>query len=93
MTIKPEYTDGNLLAGPLSEVFAVDVTIGTATCVGCGRQSRVAELHVYAAGPGTVARCPGCNDPVLRFARTANAMILDLRGTVSLALPAPAPAT
>ncbi|MDX6552644.1 MAG: hypothetical protein QOH74_1132 [Gaiellales bacterium] len=87
MTNETSYTDGNALAGPLADVFAIDVTVGKATCIGCSRQSRVAELHVYAAGPGTIARCPGCGDPVLRYVRTPTAVLLDLRGTVSLSVP------
>jgi hypothetical protein len=83
------YTDGNALAGPLGDVFAVDVTVGMTTCVGCGRRSRVAELHVYATGPGSVARCPGCGDPVLRYVRTPTAAVLDLRGTLTLSVPVP----
>jgi len=85
--VSARHLDGNALAGPLSDVFAVDVTAATTTCVACGRQSRVAELHVYAAGPGMVARCPGCQDPVARFARTPTAAILDLRGTLTLSVP------
>ena len=90
MTHSPNYTDGNALAGPLAELFAVDVTLAATTCVGCGRRSKVAQLHVYAAGPGTVARCPGCQHPVLRYVRTTSAAILDLSGTVNLSVPVPA---
>jgi len=45
------------------------------------------QLHLYAAGPGLIARCPGCHDPVLRLVRTPDRLILDLRGTVSLSVP------
>jgi hypothetical protein len=84
-----DYMDGNALAGPLSELFVVDVTTATTTCVGCGRQSHVAELRLYATGPGMVARCPGCQDPVVRYVRTPSAAVLDLRGTVRLSVPMP----
>lgn len=89
MTDEPSYTDGNMLGGPFAELFAVDLTEATTTCVGCGRRSRVAQLHVYAAGPGTVARCPGCHDSVIRYVRTPTSAVLDLRGTISLAVPLP----
>jgi len=81
------YTDGNALAGPLGELFAVDLTAAVTNCVGCGLRSHLAELHLYAAGPGLIARCPGCHDPVLRLVRTPDRLILDLRGTVSLSVP------
>jgi hypothetical protein len=41
------YQDGNALAGPLREIFAVDVTVARAQCAGCGRAGAVAELRVY----------------------------------------------
>lgn len=87
MTHEPAYTDGNALVGPLSELFAVDISLADMTCAGCGRRSRAAQLHVYAAGPGTVARCPGCQDPMLRYVRTPARAVLDLRGTLTLSVP------
>ena len=83
------HTDGNALAGPLSELFAVDLTAAATRCVGCGRRSHLAELHLYGSGPGLVARCPGCHDPVVRLVRTPEHFILDLRGTLSLSVPLP----
>jgi hypothetical protein len=83
------YLDGNALAGPLREIFAVDVTAARAQCAGCGRAGAVAELRVYGHAPGLVARCPGCEDVVLRVVRGPDAAWLDLRGTVSLRLPLP----
>lgn len=81
------YLDGNALAGPLRELFTVDVTAATARCAGCGHSGTVAALHVYGHGPGLVARCPGCEDVVLRLVRGPDAAWLDLRGTVSLRIP------
>jgi hypothetical protein len=81
------YQDGNALAGPLREIFAVDVTVARAQCAGCGRTGAVAELRVYGPAPGLVARCPGCEDVVLRVVRGPDAAWLDLRGTVSLKVP------
>jgi hypothetical protein len=81
------YLDGNVLAGPLAEVFAIDVTTAITTCVSCGRQACVAELHVYPDGPGMVARCANCQAVVTRYVRTPTAAYFDLRGTVALAIP------
>jgi hypothetical protein len=80
------FEDGNALAGPLGEVFAVDVTAAIATCAGCGRRDRVAGLHVYGGELGLVARCAGCEAVVLRYAHTPEGSWLDLRGAVSLHL-------
>ena len=87
MADSPEHLDGNALAGPLADIFAVDVTAAATICAGCGRQSRLAELHVYRGGPGIIARCPGCQDPVARYVRTPTSAVLDLRGTVTLSVP------
>lgn len=82
-----QYEDGNALAGPLGEVFAVDVTAAGCRCVGCGATGPVAALRVYRHAPGLVARCPGCDQVVLRLVRTPDAAWLDLRGTFSLRIP------
>jgi hypothetical protein len=84
------YLDGNELAGPLSEIFAADVTAAEGHCVHCGRRGPVAELRVYAQAPGWVARCPGCEEVVLRLVRGPASAWLDLRGTFSLRIPLPA---
>lgn len=81
-----EY-DGNVLAGELSEVFAVEVTAATATCRGCGTSAAVAELVVYGPDPGLVARCPGCSDVLLRLVRARDSVVLDLGGMSSLRVP------
>jgi len=80
------FHDGNVLGGPLRDLFAVDITSASTVCCGCGRQGSVATLRVY-AGPGMVARCPGCDAVVMRYARLDGHMVLDLRGTVRLTVP------
>src|SRR6266545_4456447 len=72
----PRYEDGNALAGPLREIFAVDVTAAVSQCATC----RLA---------GMVARCPGCDEVVLRLVRTPDAAWLDLRGAINLRIPLP----
>jgi Family of unknown function (DUF6510) len=82
-----EYKDGNVLAGPMSEIFTTDVTTATVRCVGCGTTGPVATLRVYSRAPGMVARCPGCEEVVLRLVQTPGTAWLDLRGTFSLGIP------
>ncbi|WP_433435873.1 DUF6510 family protein [Nonomuraea sp. CA-141351] len=84
-----EHLDGNALAGPLSEIFAVDVTAATGRCAGCGLTGPVASLRVYGPEPGLVARCPGCDEVILRLVRGPGTAWLDLRGTVSLRVDLP----
>lgn len=86
---QPGHLDGNALAGPLSELFAVDVTAATGRCVNCGRTGPIASLRVYSRAPGMVARCPQCDQVILRLVRTPDAAWLDLTGTVSLRVRLP----
>lgn len=81
------FVDGNALAGPLREIFAVDVTLAVSQCVSCGQSDPVAALVVYSHAPGLVARCPGCDSVVLRLVRGPSGAWLDLRGCVSLHIP------
>jgi hypothetical protein len=79
--------DGNTLAGPLSEVFAGDVTTATVQCAGCGQVGVIARLRVYAHAPGLIARCPQCDEVTLRLVRSPDRVWLDLRGSVYLEVP------
>jgi predicted RNA-binding Zn-ribbon protein involved in translation (DUF1610 family) len=79
--------DGNVLAGPLREIFAMDVTAAVSRCANCGRTGPLAWLRVYPDAPGLVARCPDCGAVVLRLVRGRDTVWLDLRGMVTLAIP------
>lgn len=81
-----EYTDGNALAGPLSEVFATDMTASISRCANCGRTGPVAGLHVYSHAPGLVARCQGCGQVMIRIVRGRGTLWLDMRNIASLAI-------
>lgn len=82
-----EFVDGNTLAGPLADLFAVDVTVADAECSGCGATGALATLRVYSRAPGYVARCPSCDAVILRLVRARDAVWLDLRGAVRLRVP------
>ena len=81
--------DGNTLAGPLSEVFAVELTTAAGRCRSCGTTSHLATLRVYGPDPGFVGRCPNCEDVLLRLVRTPDALWLDLSGVSALRIPMP----
>jgi hypothetical protein len=87
--VDQQYTDGNALAGPMREIFAVDLTTATGRCANCGLTGPVAEMRVYPYAPGLVARCPGCEEVVMRLVRTPTSAWLDLRGAVFLRVPMP----
>jgi hypothetical protein len=87
MTGSDMWTDGNALAGPLQEVFSVDVTTAIGACAGCGRTGPMAQVRVFDHAPGVVARCPNCEQVLLRLVRGPGRAWLDLRGLSYLQLP------
>ena len=78
------FVDGNELAGAFRELFSVDITVARGQCAGCGREGAVAEARVYDHAPGMVARCPGCEEILLRFVRAPDRAWLDVRGLTYL---------
>ena len=81
--------DGNSAAGLFSEVFAVDLTVATATCAGCEAVGAVGTLVMWSAEMGAVLRCPSCGSVVLRLTSTPTHVWLDASGSRSLAIPKP----
>lgn len=81
--------DGNAAAGPLAELFTVDLTVAIATCAGCGSSAPLAAHLLYGDAPALVVRCPSCTGVVLRYASGGSRLRLDLTGasliTVTLA--------
>jgi hypothetical protein len=80
--------DGNALAGPLSDLFAVDLTAVSVTCAACWKRQPLAALEVYAGGPALIARCRSCQGVMLRIGRVGSDALLDLRGTIVLRVQA-----
>ena len=79
--------DGSAAGGPLSEVFAFDVTIARTVCATCHDNRAVAELRAYLRAPGIVLRCASCGAVQLRHVRSAGRAWLDLRGVEVLQIP------
>ncbi len=79
--------DGNAAGGALRQVFAQDVTMALATCMGCGTTRPVGALLEYGQEMGVVLRCPSCDNPVLRLVRTPGWLRLDASGVSFLMIP------
>lgn len=77
-----EPVDGNAIAGVLHDLFARDMTTVDYQCAGCGRTGVLAEMVVYRSGPGTVARCRGCDAILLMLSERRGMYCLDLPGFV-----------
>jgi hypothetical protein len=89
MTSSNQWTDGNALAGPLQDVLRIEVTTAVGRCSGCGRTASMAEVRVFDHAPGVVARCPVCDQVLLRLVRGPGHTWLDVRGLTFLQVPAP----
>jgi hypothetical protein len=85
--------DGNAAAGPLAELFTVDLTAAVATCAGCGTSGPLAAHDLYADAPALVVRCPHCTGVVLRYSSNGGTIRLDLTGArlLTVALPTDSP--
>jgi len=81
------HLDGNVLAGPLADIFNADMTTAISRCAGCGDSSPLATAIVYLK-PGTyVARCHVCDTMLLTLIQSSGTNRLDLTGLAGLAIP------
>ena len=72
--------DGNSATALLAELFALEMTVASLTCGGCGAVASVGETKVYGGTMGAIFRCEACDTAVLRLARTRGGLWLDMRG-------------
>jgi Family of unknown function (DUF6510) len=89
MTSSNLWSDGNALAGPVGDLFRVDLTAAVGRCTNCGRAGPMAEVRVFHHAPGVVARCPVCDQVLLRLVQGPGRAWLDLRGLAYLQLLVP----
>ena len=61
MTSSKLWSDGTALAGPVADLFRVDLSTAVGRCTACGRTAPMAEARVFDHAPGVVARCPTCD--------------------------------
>jgi hypothetical protein len=92
MQADDRYMDGNALAGELQELFAVDVTAALGECAHCGHEAPMAQTRVYTRAPGTVVRCRGCGETLLKLVTAPHARWLDLSGLSRLSFRTAEPA-
>jgi ribosomal protein S27E len=89
MTSSKLWTDGTALTGPFQSVLGMEITAAVGRCTGCGRTAPMAEVHVFDHAPGVIARCPVCDQVLLRLVHGPGRAWLDLRGVTYLQLPVP----
>jgi ribosomal protein S27E len=78
------HVDGNSLAGPLSDLFSIDITDAVGRCVGCGDEAVLARAMVYVSGTDLVVRCSNCDDVLLTVVHGPGDLRLTLAGLDAL---------
>ncbi|HWD62131.1 MAG TPA: DUF6510 family protein [Humibacter sp.] len=79
--------DGNVLAGPLSQVMTGDATSARARCVHCGDIAVVAQAVVYADDRRYVARCRRCDSVLLTIIEGDDDVRLTMTGITAFTMP------
>jgi NAD-dependent SIR2 family protein deacetylase len=70
MTSPNPWSDGSALTSHVHDVFRVDLTAAVGRCTACGRTAPMTEVRVFDQAPGVVARCPACDQVLLRLVRS-----------------------
>jgi hypothetical protein len=81
------HLDGNVLAGPLSDIFNADMTTAICRCEGCGDTSPIATAMVYLKPGAYIARCHVCDTMLLTLIQSSGLNRLDLAGLAGLSIP------
>jgi Family of unknown function (DUF6510) len=84
MRVEDMRLDGNAIGGLLREIFAAEMTAAVGTCAHCGAVNELARVQVYVHAPGTVVRCPGCEQVLMRVVRGKGRYWLEMTGVRSL---------
>lgn len=89
MSVDERRLDGNAIGGLLREIFVVEMTAAQSTCAHCGAINEVGRVQVYVQAPGTVVRCPDCEQVLMRIVRGRGRYWVDLTGIRSLEFAEP----
>jgi Family of unknown function (DUF6510) len=81
------HLDGNAAAGPLSDIFAREVTAALVTCASCGSSGPLGAAMLYGEAMGQIVRCATCDAVLLCCADTPAGVRLDMRGVSVIAWP------
>jgi ribosomal protein S27E len=81
------HLDGNVLAGPLSELFSTDMTAAVGRCLGCADESALACARVYPDAMGYVVRCRRCGDVLMTLVAGPGDVRVEMRGMAMLRVP------
>lgn len=83
--------DGNVLAGRLGALFAVEVTTLVVVCGACGASGALAEAVVELDDEAAIVRCRACTHTLFTVLGDDEAPVLRPASLASIAAPAPKP--
>ena len=86
MTNEEQQLDGNAAGGILGQIFAFEMTTAEVICTQCGAIEAIGATIVYATAMGTIIRCRGCGEPLIRIAHGPQRYWIDFSGTRLLQL-------
>lgn len=74
------HVDGNVLAGPASDLFVFEPTTTQAQCQACGDIAMLGQAMVYGQPMGYVARCRHCDNVLVVIVEHSGQTTLSMRG-------------
>ncbi len=86
MTTDDRHLDGNAAGGVLGQIFAFEMTTVEVTCANCDMVGPIGAALVYGMAIGTIIRCPGCGEALIRVAHGPQRYWVDFSGTRLLQL-------
>lgn len=74
------HVDGNVLAGPASDLFVFEPTTTRTQCQACGDIAMLGQAMVYGQPMGYVARCRHCDNVLVVIVEHSGQTTLSMRG-------------
>jgi len=75
-----DHLDGNVLAGPISDLLEFEPTTAQGQCQSCADIATLGQALVFGPPMGFVARCRNCDDVLLVIVESAGRKLLNMRG-------------
>ncbi|HEX5688911.1 MAG TPA: DUF6510 family protein [Roseiflexaceae bacterium] len=88
MTSDEQRLDGNVAAGVLGQIFAFEMTTAEIICAHCDAVGPIGAAVVYASAMGTIVRCSGCGEAIIRVAHGPQRLWIDFSGARLMQLQA-----
>ena len=88
MTSDEHHLDGNAAGVILGQIFAFEMTTAEVICANCDAVGPIGATLVDATAMGTIVRCPGCGEALIRIAHGPQRYWVEFSGTRLMQLAA-----